>query len=192
MRMLMNNLDPNVAENPSELIVYGGGGKAARNWDCYYKIVETLKRLENDETLLVQKGKLVGVFRTHEEAPCVLIANANIVPRWATADEFRRLDALGLTMYGQMTAGLGGMGGAQPLAATMNGAAVLAVEIDEGRIRRRVETGYFEDQIGSLEVGKSADFAVIDAPDVDDWMYHFKPNSCLKTVVRGTSLKGSD
>ena len=190
MRMLMNNLDPNVAENPSELIVYGGGGKAARNWDCYYKIVETLKRLKNDETLLVQSGKPVGVFRTHEEAPRVLIANANIVPRWATADEFRRLDALGLTMYGQMTAGswiyigsqgilqgtyetfsacankhfggslegrlvvtagLGGMGGAQPLAATMNGAAVLAVEIDEGRIRRRVETGYCDRIASNLD-----------------------------------------
>jgi urocanate hydratase len=181
MRMLMNNLDPAVAERPEELIVYGGTGKAARNWDCYERIVATLRRLKNDETLLVQSGKPVGVFRTHEEAPRVLIANANLVPRWATWDEFRRLDALGLTMYGQMTAGswiyigtqgilqgtyetfaecarqhfggtlegrlvvtggLGGMGGAQPLAATMNGAAFLGVDVDEQRIRRRVETHY--------------------------------------------------
>jgi len=181
LRMLMNNLDPAVAERPDELIVYGGGGKAARNWECYERIVATLRRLENDETLLVQSGKPVGVFRTHEEAPRVLIANAHLVPRWATWDEFRRLDALGLTMYGQMTAGswiyigtqgilqgtyetfaecarqhfggslegrlvvtggLGGMGGAQPLAATMNGAAFLGVDVDEQRIRRRVETRY--------------------------------------------------
>ncbi|HEX9165616.1 MAG TPA: urocanate hydratase, partial [Gemmatimonadales bacterium] len=181
LRMLMNNLDPAVAERPEELIVYGGGGKAARNWACFDAIVATLRRLANDETLLVQSGKPVGVFRTHEDAPRVLIANANLVPRWATWDEFRRLDALGLTMYGQMTAGswiyigtqgilqgtyetfaelarqhfggslagrlvvtggLGGMGGAQPLAATMNGAAFLGVDVDESRIRRRVETGY--------------------------------------------------
>jgi urocanate hydratase len=181
LRMLMNNLDPAVAERPEDLIVYGGGGKAARNWACYERIVSTLRRLENDETLLVQSGKPVGVFRTHDQAPRVLIANANLVPRWATWDEFRRLDALGLTMYGQMTAGswiyigtqgilqgtyetfaecarqhfggslegrlvvsggLGGMGGAQPLAATMNGAAFLGVDVDEERIRRRVETRY--------------------------------------------------
>jgi urocanate hydratase len=181
LRMLMNNLDPAVAERPEDLIVYGGGGKAARNWECYERIVATLRRLKNDETLLVQSGKPVGVFRTHDEAPRVLIANAHLVPRWATWDEFRRLDALGLTMYGQMTAGswiyigtqgilqgtyetfaecarqhfggtlegrlvvtggLGGMGGAQPLAATMNGAAFLGVDVDEQRIRRRVETRY--------------------------------------------------
>jgi urocanate hydratase len=181
LRMLMNNLDPAVAERPEDLIVYGGSGKAARNWACYEKIVETLRRLGNQETLLVQSGKPVGVFRTHEEAPRVLIANAHLVPRWATWDEFRRLEALGLTMYGQMTAGswiyigtqgilqgtyetfaecarqhfggslagrlvvtagLGGMGGAQPLAATMNGAAFLGVDVDAERIRRRVETGY--------------------------------------------------
>jgi urocanate hydratase len=181
LRMLMNNLDPAVAERPDELIVYGGSGKAARNWECYERIVATLRRLENDETLLVQSGKPVGVFRTHEEAPRVLIANAHLVPRWATWDEFRRLEALGLTMYGQMTAGswiyigtqgilqgtyetfaecarqhfggslagrlvvtggLGGMGGAQPLAATMNGGAFLGVDVDESRIRRRVETRY--------------------------------------------------
>src|ERR1043166_418140 len=105
LRMLMNNLDPDVAERPDELIVYGGGGKAARNWACYDAIVATLRRLGNDETLLVQSGKPVGVFRTHENAPRVLIANSNIVPHWATWDEFRRLDSLGLTMYGQMTAG---------------------------------------------------------------------------------------
>ena len=105
LRMLMNNLDPAVAERPEDLVVYGGTGKAARNWACYERIVETLRRLGNDETLLVQSGKPVGVFRTHDEAPRVLIANAHLVPRWATWDEFRRLEAMGLTMYGQMTAG---------------------------------------------------------------------------------------
>lgn len=188
--MLMNNLDPEVAERPDELIVYGGGGKAARNWECYETIVRTLRRLENDETLLVQSGKPVGVFRTHEEAPRVLIANAHLVPKWATWDEFRRLDALGLTMYGQMTAGswiyigtqgilqgtyetfaecarqhfggslsgrlvvtagLGGMGGAQPLAATMNGGAFLGVEVDESRIRKRLESGYLDEMETDLE-----------------------------------------
>ncbi|MEO8294523.1 MAG: urocanate hydratase [Gemmatimonadota bacterium] len=181
LRMLMNNLDPDVAERPDELIVYGGSGKAARNWESYERIVATLRRLSDDETLLVQSGKPVGVFRTHPEAPRVLIANAHLVPRWATWDEFRRLEHLGLTMYGQMTAGswiyigtqgilqgtyetfaelarqyfggslagrmvltagLGGMGGAQPLAATMNGAAFLGLDVDESRIRRRVDTGY--------------------------------------------------
>ncbi|MFI5145271.1 MAG: urocanate hydratase [Ignavibacteria bacterium] len=181
MRMLMNNLDPDVAERPDDLIVYGGSGKAARNWDCYNKIVETLKTLEEDETLLVQSGKPVAVFKTHKMAPRVIISNAQIVPAWATWDEFRRLDALGLTMYGQMTAGswiyigtqgilqgtyetfascaekhfggslagkfiltsgLGGMGGAQPLAATMNGAAFLGVDVDKKRIQKRIDTGY--------------------------------------------------
>jgi urocanate hydratase len=190
LRMLMNNLDPAVAERPEELIVYGGSGKAARNWACYERIVATLRRLENDETLLVQSGKPVGVFRTHDQAPRVLIANAHLVPRWATWDEFRRLEALGLTMYGQMTAGswiyigtqgilqgtyetfaecarqhfggslagrlvvtggLGGMGGAQPLAATMNGAAFLGVDVDESRIRRRVESGYCDRLATGLE-----------------------------------------
>src|SRR5438105_3419852 len=180
LRMLMNNLDPDVAERPEQLIVYGGIGKAARNWECFDAIVATLQRLGNDETLLVQSGKPVGVFKTHENAPRVLIANANLVPEWATWDEFRRLDALGLTMYGQMTAGswiyigtqgilqgtyetfaecarqrfggrlagrlvlttgLGGMGGAQPLAVTMNGGVCLAIEVDAARIRRRVGTG---------------------------------------------------
>jgi urocanate hydratase len=179
--MLMNNLDPEVAERPADLVVYGGTGKAARDWDAYGAIVATLERLGDDETLLVASGKPVGVFRTHDQAPRVLIANANLVPRWATWDEFRRLEALGLTMYGQMTAGswiyigtqgilqgtyetfaelarqhhggtlagrlvvsggLGGMGGAQPLAATMNGAAFLGVEVDRARIERRLQTGY--------------------------------------------------
>ena len=183
LRMLMNNLDPDVAEKPDELIVYGGTGKAARNWECFHAIVESLKNLENDETLLVQSGKPVGVFRTHENAPRVLISNAMLVPKWATWDEFRRLEALGLTMYGQMTAGswiyigtqgilqgtyetfaasaakhfggslagrflltagLGGMGGAQPLAATMNGAACLVVEVDRDRIEKRVRTKYLD------------------------------------------------
>jgi urocanate hydratase len=190
LRMLMNNLDPEVAERPEELIVYGGSGKAARNWECFDRIVSTLQRLDNDETLLVQSGKPVGVFRTHEEAPRVLIANAHLVPRWATWDEFRRLEALGLTMYGQMTAGswiyigtqgilqgtyetfaecarqhfdgtlagrlvvtggLGGMGGAQPLAATLNGAAFLGVDVDPARIRRRVESGYCDELETSLD-----------------------------------------
>jgi urocanate hydratase len=183
MRMLMNNLDPEVAEKPSELIIYGGSGKAARNWECFEAIVSALKSLENDETLLVQSGKPVAVFRTHRNAPRVLISNSMLVPDWANWDEFRRLEALGLTMYGQMTAGswiyigtqgilqgtyetfaecarkyfgsdlkgkflltagLGGMGGAQPLAATMNGAAFLGIEVDEARAQKRIETGYLD------------------------------------------------
>jgi urocanate hydratase len=201
MRMLMNNLDPEVAERPEELIVYGGAGKAARNWECYRAIVATLQRLGDDETLLVQSGKPVGVFRTHADAPRVLIANAHLVPRWATWDEFRRLEALGLTMYGQMTAGswiyigtqgilqgtyetfaelarqhfggtlagrlvvtggLGGMGGAQPLAATMNGAAFLGVDVDRTRIERRLATGYcdelsedLDDALGRVEAARA-------------------------------------
>src|SRR5262252_451293 len=182
MRMLMNNLDPEVAEHPDQLIVYGGSGRAARSWDAYAAIIKTLQDLENDETLLVQSGKPVGVLRTHEWAPRVLIANSNLVPEWATWEEFRRLEALGLTMYGQMTAGswiyigtqgilqgtyetfaaigakrggtlagtitltagLGGMGGAQPLAATMNDGVVLCVEVDPTRIERRVKTRYLD------------------------------------------------
>ncbi|RMG40564.1 MAG: urocanate hydratase [Candidatus Dadabacteria bacterium] len=190
MRMLMNNLDPQVAEKPEELIVYGGAGKAARNWECYHKIVKTLKRLNNDETLLVQSGKPVGVFTTHEDAPRVLIANSHLVPRWATWEKFRELEAKGLIMYGQMTAGswiyigtqgilqgtyetfaacaekyfdgslkgkllvtggLGGMGGAQPLAATFNGAAFLGVEVDLNRIKRRIETGYLDRYTENLD-----------------------------------------
>jgi urocanate hydratase len=179
LRMLMNNLE--VGEKPEELIIYGGSGKAARNWDCYHAIVKTLKKLENDETLLVQSGKPVGVFRTHPYAPRVLIANSLLVPAWATGDEFRRLEGLGLTMYGQMTAGswiyigtqgilqgtyetlaacankhfegslkgklvltagMGGMGGAQPLAVTMNEGVCLCVEVDPLRIKRRLDTRY--------------------------------------------------
>lgn len=190
LRMLMNNLDPDVAEKPQELIVYGGTGKAARNWECYNAIVESLRNLENDETLLVQSGKPVGVFRTHPDAPRVLISNAMLVPKWATWDEFRRLEGLGLTMYGQMTAGswiyigtqgilqgtyetfaacaskyfggslagkflltagLGGMGGAQPLAATMNGAACLVVEVDRQRIERRLQTKYLDRMTESFD-----------------------------------------
>ncbi|MCK9407566.1 MAG: urocanate hydratase [Bacteroidetes bacterium] len=183
IRMLMNNLDPDVAERPQELIVYGGTGKAARNWKCFDSIVDALTTLENNETLLVQSGKPVGIFRTYADAPRVLISNSMLVPKWATWDEFRRLEALGLTMYGQMTAGswiyigtqgilqgtyetfaeaarqhfggtlagkflltagLGGMGGAQPLAATMNGAACLAIEVDRTRIEKRLATKYLD------------------------------------------------
>jgi len=190
LRMLMNNLDPEVAEKPEELIVYGGTGKAARNWECFHAIVKSLKELENDETLLIQSGKPVAIFKTHEFAPRVLISNAMLVPAWATWDEFRRLEALGLTMYGQMTAGswiyigtqgilqgtyetfaacadkyfggtlagrflltsgLGGMGGAQPLAATMNGAAFLGVEVDRKRIERRLQTGYLDMMTDNLD-----------------------------------------
>jgi urocanate hydratase len=183
MRMLMNNLDPDVAERPEDLIVYGGSGKAARNWDAFEAIVDSLKKLENDETLLVQSGKPVGIFRTHTNAPRVIISNSMLVPDWATWDEFRRLEQLGLTMYGQMTAGswiyigtqgilqgtyetfaecarkyfdgtlkgkfvltagLGGMGGAQPLAATFNGAAFLGIEVDRSRAQKRIDTGYLD------------------------------------------------
>jgi len=190
LRMLMNNLDPEVAERPQDLVVYGGSGKAARNWECFDALVACLRELENDETLLVQSGKPVGIFRTHEDAPRVLIANANLVPRWATAEEFRRLEALGLSMYGQMTAGswiyigtqgilqgtyetfaaaarthfggslkgklvvsagLGGMGGAQPLAATMNEGTFLAAEVDEARIAKRLATGYLDEKFEDLD-----------------------------------------
>jgi urocanate hydratase len=188
--MLMNNLDPDVAERPGDLVVYGGTGKAARNWEAFDKIVETLRRLENDETLLIQSGKPVGVFKTHTSAPRVLLANSNLVGRWATWDVFRDLERKGLIMYGQMTAGswiyigsqgivqgtyetfgavgrthfdgslggkfvltsgLGGMGGAQPLAATMNGAAILAVEVDEARIDKRLATKYLDRKTASLD-----------------------------------------
>jgi len=190
LRMLMNNLDPDVAENPDELVVYGGIGRAARNWACFDAIVAALKTLEDDQTLLVQSGKPVGVFRTHADAPRVLIANSNLVPHWATWDHFRELDAKGLMMYGQMTAGswiyigsqgivqgtyetfvevgrrhyggdlkgrwiltggLGGMGGAQPLAATMAGASMLAVECSARSIERRLETKYLDRSASSLD-----------------------------------------
>jgi urocanate hydratase len=190
LRMLMNNLDPDVAERPDDLIVYGGSGKAARNWDAFDAIVAALRALDHDETLLVQSGKPVGIFRTHRHAPRVLIANGLLVPAWATWETFRELEERGLTMYGQMTAGswiyigtqgilqgtfetfaacakrhfagslagrmvvtagLGGMGGAQPLAATMNGAAALIVEVDPARIARRRATGYLDDALEKIE-----------------------------------------
>ena len=190
LRMLMNNLDPEVAEHPDELVVYGGTGKAARNWECYDAIVRTLETLESDETLLVQSGKPVGVFRTHEWAPRVLIANSHLVGDWATWPEFRRLEQLGLTMYGQMTAGswiyigtqgilqgtfetfaaiadkrfggtlagtitltggAGGMGGAQPLAVTMNHGVVLIVDVDRSRLERRLANGYLDELAHNLD-----------------------------------------
>jgi urocanate hydratase len=199
LRMLMNNLDPEVAEDPDRLVVYGGSGKAARTWEAFDAIVATLRKLENDQTLLVQSGKPVGVLRTHELAPRVLIVNSLLVPKWATWEEFRRLEQMGLTMYGQMTAGswiyigsqgilqgtyetfaacgrkhftdrqpqsagdgpltgrlvltagLGGMGGAQPLAATMNGAAFLGVEVNPARIERRLQTGYLDRMAHDLD-----------------------------------------
>ena len=190
LRMLMNNLDPDVAENPEDLIVYGGIGKAARNWDCFDAIVKKLIELENDETLLIQSGKPVGVFKTHPDAPRVLIANSNLVPAWANWEHFRELDKKGLMMFGQMTAGswiyigsqgviqgtyetfvemgrqhykgdlsgkwiltsgLGGMGGAQPLAATMAGASILAIECDRERIEKRLETGYLDKAVYDLD-----------------------------------------
>jgi urocanate hydratase len=190
LRMLMNNLDPDVAENPDRLIVYGGTGRAARSWEAFDAIVRSLRELENDETLLVQSGKPVGVFRTHEEAPRVLIANSNLVGHWSNATEFNRLERLGLTMYGQMTAGswiyigsqgivqgtfetfasaaekhfggslagklivsggMGGMGGAQPLAATMNGARFLGIDVDRARIEKRLKSGYCDKIAESLD-----------------------------------------
>ncbi|WGF88772.1 urocanate hydratase [Marinivivus vitaminiproducens] len=190
LRMLMNNLDPEVAERPEELVVYGGIGRAARDWDSFDRIVEALRRLEADQTLLVQSGKPVGVFRTHEDAPRVLIANSNLVPHWASWAHFHELDRKGLMMYGQMTAGswiyigsqgivqgtyetfaevgrqhyggdlrgrwvltggLGGMGGAQPLAATMAGASMLAVECQQSRIEMRLRTGYLDESAESLD-----------------------------------------
>ena len=190
MRMLMNNLDPDVAEDPERLVVYGGTGRAARSWDAYEAIVASLRQLENDETLLVQSGKPVGKFRTHDEAPRVLIANSNLVGQWNNYPEFNRLERLGLTMYGQMTAGswiyigsqgivqgtfetfaaagrksfggslegkfvvtggLGGMGGAQPLAATMNGALFLGIDVDPARIEKRLKSGYCDKIAWSLD-----------------------------------------
>ena len=190
VRMLMNNLDDEVAEDPQSLVVYGGIGRAARNWECFDKIVETLERLEDDQTLLVQSGKPVGVFRTHKDAPRVLIANSNLVPKWANWEVFNELDRKGLMMYGQMTAGswiyigtqgivqgtyetfaemgrqhyggdlkgkwiltagLGGMGGAQPLAAVMAGAHCIAIEVQESRIEKRLETRYLDQRATSID-----------------------------------------
>lgn len=202
LRMLMNNLDPEVAERPDDLVVYGGTGRAARSWEAFDAIVATLRDLEADETLLVQSGKPVGVFRTHEWAPRVLIANSNLVGDWATWPEFRRLEALGLTMYGQMTAGswiyigsqgilqgtyetfgavarkrfggslagtltltggCGGMGGAQPLAVTLNGGAVLIVDVDRSRLQRRVDHGYLDVLADDLDDAVSRALAAKDA-----------------------------
>src|SRR6202453_3645294 len=190
LRMIHNNLDPDVAENPDQLIVYGGTGRAARSWECFHAIVRALRSLENDETLIVQSGKPVGVFRTIPEAPRVLIANSNLVGHWSNWDEFNRLERMGLTMFGQMTAGswiyigsqgivqgtyetfaalarrhfggslsgklvvsggMGGMGGAQPLAATMNGACFLGIEVDPKRIERRLQTGYCDRIASNLD-----------------------------------------
>src|SRR6476619_3557403 len=190
MRMLMINLDPDVAERPDDLVVYGGTGRAARSWEAFDAIVASLRKLENDETLLIQSGKPVGVFRTHAWSPRVLIANSNLVGRWATWEKFRELERMGLIMYGQMTAGswiyigsqgivqgtyetfgsvakkhfggslagrfvltagLDGMGGAQPLAATMTGATLLAVEVDEARIDKRLATGYCDAKASSID-----------------------------------------
>src|SRR5213592_1306795 len=190
LRMLMNNLDPDVAEDPERLVVYGGTGRAARSWEAFDAIVRFLRELENDETLLVQSGKPVGKFQTHDEAPRVLIANSNLVGHWSNYAEFNRLERLGLTMYGQMTAGswiyigsqgivqgtfetfaeagrqhfggslegkfvvsggLGGMGGAQPLAATMNGARFLGVDVDSARIEKRLQSGYCDKIATSLD-----------------------------------------
>jgi urocanate hydratase len=202
MRMLMNNLDPEVAEHPDQLIVYGGSGRAARSWPAYHAIVATLQRLKNDETLLVQSGKPVGVVRTHEWAPRVLIANSNLVPQWANWSEFRRLEQAGLTMYGQMTAGswiyigtqgilqgtyetfaavaakrfggtlsgtitltagLGGMGGAQPLAITMNGGVAICIDCDDSRIERRIAQGYLDTRASSVSDALAKAVAARDA-----------------------------
>src|SRR3954453_22105607 len=190
LRMLMNNLDPEVAERPEDLVVYGGIGKAARNWESYDAIVETLLKLENDETLLIQSGKPVAVWKSHKDAPRVLLANSNLVPAWANWEHFHELDKKGLMMYGQMTAGswiyigsqgivqgtyetfaeagrqhcagdwrgkwiltagLGGMGGAQPLAATMNGASMIAIECDPQRIAMRLKSGYLDAQAKTVD-----------------------------------------
>src|SRR6187549_3104130 len=190
LRMLMNNLDPDVAERPEDLVVYGGSGRAARSWEAFDAIVDTLKRLEHDETLLIQSGKPVAVFRTHPWSPRVIIANALLVPAWATWDVFRDLEDRGLTMYGQMTAGswiyigtqgilqgtyetlaelgrrhfggtlsgklvvtagLGGMGGAQPLAVTMNDGIALVIEVDPSRIERRLATKYVDEHVRTVD-----------------------------------------
>src|SRR4051812_27222761 len=193
-RMIQNNLDPEVAERPQDLVVYGGIGKAARNWECFHAILDCLRKLEPDQTLLVQSGKPVGIMRSHEDAPRVLIANSNLVPKWATWEHFHELDRKGLIMFGQMTAGswiyigtqgivqgtyetfsacgrkyfpgngplplsgktvvtagLGGMGGAQPLAAKLAGAAILCVEVDPLRLQRRLDTRYLDERADSLD-----------------------------------------
>ncbi len=225
MRMLMNNLDPEVAERPEDLVVYGGTGKAARNWEAYHRIVNSLRQLESDETLLVQSGKPVGVVRTHEDAPRVLISNAMLVPAWANWDTFRELELKGLTMYGQMTAGswiyigtqgiiqgtyetlaelarqhfggtlkgrlvvtagLGGMGGAQPLAVTMNEGVVIAVEVDEKRIERRVRTGYCDTQTADVdEAVRMAEQAVKEGKPLSIALLGNAANMLPELLMRG-------
>jgi urocanate hydratase len=204
LRMLMNNLDPEVAERPEDLVVYGGLGKAARNWDCFYAIVKELKHLNDDETLLVQSGKPVGVVKTHVDAPRVLIANSNLVPKWATWEVFRELDQKGLMMYGQMTAGswiyigsqgivqgtyetfaeaarqhfngtlagtwtltagLGGMGAAQPLAVTLNGGVALCIEVDRTRIQKRIDTRYLDEWTDNLDTAMALVHQYVDAKE---------------------------
>jgi urocanate hydratase len=221
LRMLMNNLDPEVAERPSELVVYGGIGRAARNWECFDRLVEVLRRLDDDETLLVQSGKPVGVFPTHPDAPRVLLANSNLVPRWATWEHFHELDRKGLMMYGQMTAGswiyigsqgivqgtcetfasvankhfdgkasgkwiltggLGGMGGAQPLAATMAGFSLLAVECDETRIDFRLRTRYLDRKATSLDEALAV---VRGEPGVSVGLLGNAADVCRELVRRG-------
>src|SRR6187431_2401246 len=201
-RMLHNNLDPEVAERPADLVVYGGTGRAARSWDAFDAMARTLRTLRDDETMLVQSGKPVGVFRTHEWAPRVLLANSNLVPEWGNWDEFRRLEAMGLTMYGQMTAGswiyigtqgilqgtyecfaeiarrrfggslagtvtltagLGGMGGAQPLAITMNDGVALCIDVDPHRVQRRIETRYLDEVATGVEDAVARAIAARDA-----------------------------
>ena len=227
LRMLMNNLDPDVAEDPANLIVYGGTGKAARSWECFDAIVRALRDLADDETLLIQSGKPVGVLRTHADAPRVLLANSLLVPKWATWDEFRRLEALGLTMYGQMTAGswiyigtqgilqgtyetlaecarqhfggtlkgrwvltagLGGMGGAQPLAVTMNEGVALVAEVDRHRVDRRLETGYLDTAADTLEEAMTlVEQAVRDGRPLSVGLLGNAAEIAAELVVRGVT-----
>ena len=223
VRMLMNNLDDEVAEDPQSLVVYGGIGRAARNWECFDKIVETLERLEEDQTLLVQSGKPVGVFRTHKDAPRVLIANSNLVPKWANWEVFNELDRKGLMMYGQMTAGswiyigtqgivqgtyetfaemgrqhyggdlkgkwiltagLGGMGGAQPLAAVMAGAHCIAIEVQESRIEKRLETRYLDRRATSIDEALEI-IRTATEPTSASACSAMRPKSCPKCLTRG-------
>ena len=227
LRMLMNNLDPMVAERPEDLVVYGGIGRAARNWECFDQIVATLKEMEDDETLLIQSGKPVGVFRTHRSSPRVLIANSNLVPHWATWEHFNELDRKGLMMFGQMTAGswiyigsqgivqgtyetfvsmgrrhfggdlagrwiltagLGGMGGAQPLAAKFAGASLLAIECRQERIDKRLATGYLDLQADSLEHGLQL---VMDAGREKKGHYRRGPRQCRRGLPAAGRPRGA-
>jgi urocanate hydratase len=233
-RMIQNNLDPEVAERPEDLIVYGGRGQAARNWDCFEAILESLRRLEADETLLVQSGKPVAVFRSHPDAPRVLIANSNLVPHWATQSHFDELTARGLMMFGQMTAGswiyigtqgilqgtfetlsslarqkgwpslegrfvltagLGGMGGAQPLAITMNGGVGLIVEVDPARARRRLETGYVDRVVDDQEEAMTLVEQAVDAArplDRVDRQCGGLPGACQRGIIPDQSTPAHD